>query len=264
MEKYTRYKDQKIFFKESGKGVPLVLLHGYMETSQIWNQYHIGLSGRYRVISVDLPGHGKTGIWDKVHTMEFMADVVHQVLKTLQLESVVLIGHSMGGYVSMAFAEKYGDFLAGLGLFHSHAYADNEDAKKNREKMVEAFQKNHAELIATFIPNLFYQNNQKKFQAEIKQLKEQALSGNVEGYIAATYGMKERKERLKVFQHLNCPVLFIIGQNDPRTPLDKLVKQIGLPKVSDLLLLKDVGHMGFIEAKKTCMAKISGFVELCE
>ena len=134
MENFIQFKGAKIHFTDTRKGRCIVLLHGFLESMEIWNEYVKLLSKRYRVICIDLPGHGKSENIGYVHTMELMADCVKEVLYSLQITKCVMIGHSMGGYVTLAFAEKHERNLRGFALFHSHAAPDSEEKKKTAKK----------------------------------------------------------------------------------------------------------------------------------
>jgi pimeloyl-ACP methyl ester carboxylesterase len=131
------FREKKIFYAESGKGKTLVFLHGVTESSKIWDSFREQLSDSFRVIVIDLAGHGKSECVDTIHTMELQAEVVYEVLRKCKVKSCVMIGHSMGGYVTLAFADKYPEMLKGLCLFHSHPYPDTADDRKNRSRTIE-------------------------------------------------------------------------------------------------------------------------------
>ena len=259
MEKQILFQGKTVNYRVEGSGPALVLLHGFLENIHIWDDFSGALSKLNKVISVDLPGFGKTAVFDKKHSMEFMAEVVDAVLQAENVKYCLLAGHSMGGYVSLAFAEKYGEKLKGLVLFHSHASADTEEGKKNRTRTVEAVKTNHKKFIADFVPLLFAEKNVEKFAAKIDELKIMSLQTSKEGVIAALYGMRDRKDRRQLLKEVNFPVLFIIGKQDSRISMDVLKSQIFLPKHSEALILENVGHMGFIEARKETLRTLSHF-----
>ena len=156
---HAEYKEGKVYYTEAGKGRAIVLLHGFMESLHIWDDYAKELSKRYRVICIDLPGHGKSDCFGYVHSMELMADAVNAVLEKLNLRKIFLAGHSMGGYTGLAFAEKYPDKIKGLCLFHSTANADSEERKENRNRALEIVKKNHKKFINQIIPLWFAKEN---------------------------------------------------------------------------------------------------------
>ena len=149
------YNDKKIFFAESGKGKTIVLLHGFTETSKIWDSFRDQLSESFRVIVIDLAGHGKSESLEPVHSMELQADVVYEVLKQRKVKKCLMIGHSMGGYVTLAFTSKYPEMLKGLCLFHSHPFPDSPEDLKNRNRTIKVVEQDKFGFVSRFITSLF-------------------------------------------------------------------------------------------------------------
>ncbi len=261
MYKEVLFKNTPISYLEKGKGRPLVLLHGFLESSEIWLDFINELSLRYRVIAIDLLGHGQTGCLGYVHSMELMAESVKHVLRHLKLRKVLFVGHSMGGYVSMAFAEKYPDDVKGICLFHSSAAADNELKKKDRDRLIALVKFSKKDLIKGLIPNLFSKDNKKRYKKVIVSLEKSARKISKQAIIAALEGMKERREREIVLRFCSYPILFIIGAKDPVFNLDAVMEQASLPRNSTAIILDNVGHMGFIEAKEETIKAVSGFAK---
>jgi pimeloyl-ACP methyl ester carboxylesterase len=253
------YKDKKIFFAESGKGKTIVLLHGFTETSKIWDSFRDQLSESFRVIAIDLAGHGKSESLEPIHTMELQADVVYEVLKQRKVKKCVMIGHSMGGYVTLVFALKYPEMLKGLCLFHSHPFPDSPEDRKNRDRTINVVKQDKFGFVASFIPALFPEGSRRKFGEEIKMLVKHAAEIPKEGIIAALEGMKIRKNQSALLKSINVPVLFILGLKDPKAPLDRLWKMISMPQRSECLILRNIGHMGYIEAPGETLKMIKGF-----
>lgn len=252
---------RKIYFKSTGNGHPLVLLHGFLESMEIWNDFVEVLKQQFNVITIDLPGHGRTENFGGEHSMEMMAGVVKEVLDSLSINKCVIAGHSMGGYVSLAFARKYPEMMKGLVLFHSHARADSPPAKKNRERTIEAVRKNHTGFIHNFIPSLFAKDNVSGFSVEIEKLRNRSASTSRKGIIAALEGMKSRESGLSVLTEIDAPVLFIAGKKDARIPVDTVIEQAVLPAHSEMLILEGVGHMGYIEASHVTLSAVRSFAE---
>ncbi|MFZ4398573.1 MAG: alpha/beta fold hydrolase [Bacteroidales bacterium] len=259
---YFDYQGKKIHYTTEGQGNAIVLLHGFMESLQIWNDFSKELSAKFKVICIDLPGHGKSECINEVHSMELMTDVVKQIMDHLAVSSFVLIGHSMGGYVSLQFADQYPDMLKGLGLFHSQALADTEETKLNRDRTCEIVKQNRKNFISQFIPDLFAQENVEKFATEIRILQSQVIDMSEEAIIAALMGMKLREAKLNVLTDLNLPFLFILGKKDSRVVLQQAMAQAMLPDHSEILLL-NIGHMGYIEARDETLFTVSAFAEKC-
>jgi pimeloyl-ACP methyl ester carboxylesterase len=261
MKNFIDFRGKKIYFQASGKGPAIVLLHGFLESGEVWKSFARRLSDSFQVITIDLPGHGQSEYTGPVAAMDDMAEAVRHVLKSLNISSCLMVGHSMGGYVTLAFAEKYPRIIKGLVLFHSQAGADSHETQIARERTIALVKKDHQSFIKNFIPDLFDPSNMKKFAKEIEILKEMAQKTSKEGLIAALEGMKMRPDRQHVLLNSKMPVLFIIGKNDSRIPMEVVIPQTLLPEHSEMLLLDHVGHMGFIEASIKTFAALKGFAE---
>lgn len=256
---YIKYKNKNIHFNDTGKGDVIVLLHGFLENSNIWDLFVKKLSTKYRLVTIDLPGHGKTDDFEITHTMDFMAECVKQVLDNLNINKCVMIGHSMGGYVSLSFADKYKEYLKGIGLFHSHASGDNEQTTLNRERTIAIVKLNHQGYINNFIPDLFTDENKEKYKSKINEHKKAASLMTKESIISALEGMKQRTSKLDILINIDVPVLFIIGKKDTRFPFNKSIAETMLPKHSEVSIFDDVAHMGFIEAQEETIKSIECF-----
>lgn len=262
--KHSLSKDnKKVHYEVTGEGNAVVFLHGFLESSQMWKDFSEEYSSHYKVICIDLPGFGKSDVFTEVHSMEFMAEVVKNILEEQEVRECVMIGHSMGGYVSLAFLEKYPELLKGLVLFHSHALADTEEAKINRNRTINIVDKNKKNFISQFVADLFTPSNRSLYKEEIQKLVEVSQQTKKEGIIAALKGMKKRTAKLKMLSETNIPVKFILGKEDPRMPLQNILAQTILPKYTEAVILSGVGHMGFIEAKEKTMQTIKCFVKNC-
>ncbi|MBU0486502.1 MAG: alpha/beta hydrolase [Bacteroidetes bacterium] len=257
------FRGKTIHYNDSGAGSALVLLHGFTESQEIWNDYAEALSGSFRVITVDLPGHGKSDCVGDVHAMEEMAAIVRSVLDKIDVYQCVMIGHSMGGYVTLAFADMFPSMIRGFGLFHSHALADTDEAKTNRDRAIEIIRKDKGKWMANFIPDLFTSKSRDLFAPEIAELVARAKAISKESLIAAQEGMKRRKMRIDLLTDSEVPVLFIIGMDDTRVPFEKALAQMALASETHSLILRNVAHMGYIEAKNTCLHAIKAFTGRC-
>lgn len=242
------YNSHQISYTDDGSGPCIVLLHGYAETSKIWKKFREVLACSFRVITVDLPGFGKSDTVAEVHTMDLFADVVCEVLKGCKVKTCLMVGHSMGGFVTLAFAKKYPGMLRGICLFHSHPFEDTVEGKVNRERAKKLMKESRQNYIFQFIPSLFAPELRERHSAAIEKLVKQASKISAESLIAATEGMKLRPGSEELLKTLNIPVLFIVGMKDSRAPLDRIGEMILLPKHSESLILHDIGHMGYIEA----------------
>lgn len=227
---------------------PLVLLHGFMEDQTIWDPFFHTFCSDRCVITIDLPGHGKTPQIDEVHNMSLMAECVKTVLDTENIEKAMIVGHSMGGYVALEFAHLFRDRIECFGLLHSHAAAETEQGRTNRNRVINLLKQNKRNFISQFIPDLFAPENVVKFSDEIQKLTQTALSMTTESIIAAQMGMRDRACRLSLLENCKKPVLFIHGKQDKRCSDDLIFSQIQLCNHAEVLYL-NCGHMGFLECE---------------
>lgn len=263
MIKHHRFKEADIRYSDKGKGRVVVLLHGFLESLEIWKGLTEKLTKRFRVISIDLPGHGGTECIGYVHSMELMAECVKSVMDKLRLRKYVIVGHSMGGYVSLAFADKFPDNVKGLCLFHSTALADTPEKKEGRERAIKAVKANHSKFINELVTNLFAEENRKIMKDEIKEVKAIASKTKKQSIIAALEGMKERPNRELILKFAPYPVLFIIGKKDNVIPWSTMKEQVYLVQDHTVLNLEHAGHMGFYEAKETTEKALYKFAAKC-
>ena len=174
-----------------------------------------------------------------------------------------MMGHSMGGYVTCAFAERYPYMLKGMGLINSHAMADSEDARRHRYDVCHYVQENRAKYIVDFLPTLFDESRRATLERDIVDLTEQCLFTTTESIIATQQGMAARPSRIGVLQQLNVPAYFIFGQNDSRIPIEFAITQTLMPRRSESLILNNVGHMAFLEEREYIKPRILSFVQNC-
>ena len=260
MSSTVKFKGKTINFECRGQGRVVVLLHGFLGALQIWNHFSEELAKNCQVVAIDLPGHGNSQTIDEVHSMDLMAETVKAVLDELRITECVIVGHSMGGYVALAFADIFPEMVRGIGLFHSQATADTEEVKENRRRTVNIVKMNRGGFISQFIPDLFAEANVSLFQEEVELLKNMALKTSAEGIIAAIEGMKQRTGKLDLLMKSKIPFLFIAGKKDPRIPVQNIMAQAMLPDHSEVLILANVGHMGFVEAKAQTLNMIKGLL----
>jgi pimeloyl-ACP methyl ester carboxylesterase len=256
------YNSKTISYTVHGEGEAIMLVHGFGEQADVWkNQYEI-FDG-YRLIIPQLPGTGDSQMIDDM-SMEGMAACLLAILDKENISQCIMIGHSMGGYITLAFAEKYADRLKGFGLFHSSAFADNEAKIETRKKGI-AFIKEHgaAAFLETAIPNL-YGSSAKTYHPEwVTEHKRSAESFTNESLIAYYEAMIKRPDRTEVLKKTDLPVLFIMGREDQAVPIEDGLKQCHLPKVSSVEILENSGHMGMVEEKEIVNKILPAFLPLC-
>lgn len=258
MQEFIIYKNSKIAYSDVGKGTAVVLLHGFLENSTMWNGIVEKLKKSNRVICIDLLGHGNSECIGYIHLMEDMADAVKAVLNELRIRRSIFIGHSMGGYVSLAFAEKYPENIKGLCLLNSTSQADSEERKELRLKACKLAQTNYINLVKMSIANLFAAETREQFSLEIEQIKQEALRTPVQGYIAATKGMRLRKNKENVLQQID-KRLVIAGEKDPVIDIVSITKE-GERTSTPIKFLSN-GHMSYIENREEVIKMLKTFIK---
>jgi pimeloyl-ACP methyl ester carboxylesterase len=257
--KTTLYKNTKISYSDQGKGTVVVLLHGFYENKEMWTAFVPEFSNKYRIITIDLLGHGQTECLGYVHSMEDQANMVHSVLHELKIRKAIFIGHSMGGYIALAFAELYPEMMKGLVLLNSTSRADNDERKTNRDRAIVAVKKNYVACIRMSVANLFSEKNRDILLDEIEYVKLEALKTPLQGIVACQEGMKIRKDREVILHFAKYPILLILGKQDPVLNYDENKSQIENSEVK-LLTLPD-GHMSHIENKEELMSVLLVFLK---
>jgi pimeloyl-ACP methyl ester carboxylesterase len=251
-----------ISYTDRGKGDVIILIHGYLETSEVWNSFATRLAGSYRVITVDLPGHGRSDLPGEIQTMDMMAEAIKKLIESLGIRKVFLTGHSLGGYIILAFADFFPEMLSGYCLFHSHPLADTPEAIEKREREIVLLRAGKKDLIySDNVTKMFATVNLDKFQAEIQRSKEIASSIPGEAIIAVLRGMMARPSRLAVMESGRVPCLLILGAMDNYINCELAQTKVRLPANAELAILKNSGHMGFIEEEEKSFKILAGFIE---
>ncbi len=239
-------------YEISGKGKEhLVLLHGFMENLMIWEDLETKLSKDFTLIKIDLPGHGLSKIYSETHTMELMADEVKKVTDKLNLQQFHLLGHSMGGYVSLAFAKKFPEFLRSFTLFFSTFFADDDEKKDIRKRSLKVIDENFKTFVGTSIPNLFNANEKDILEGKIELAKEIALSTKIDGVKAAVRGMIERTDKSEILENFEGKILLISGKHDNAVNSKKTLDAVP-EKTNIKTYLLDCGHNGHWEKPAIC------------
>lgn len=246
-----------LYVKEKGEGFPVVLLHGFCETHKIWDGVLSALSSCYHVLAVDLPGFGKSDFPEGTFSLEDIADRIIQWLGDRQIEKCVVLGHSLGGYITLAMANKNPKLIAGFGLVHSTAYADTEEKKANRNRVI-AFVKEHGVkyFIESFIPPLFadQQNNR------IPKMVEIGAATPLQTLIAYTLAMRDRPDRINVLADFKGKILFLAGEVDSLIPIESIRNQARFCKWPFVAVLEGVAHMGMLENERETIRNVETFL----
>lgn len=261
--KQVRHKGNTIHYQVTGKGPALLLLHGFLESSSIWEALSSRLGRHFFVVAPDLPGHGNSHSLGPVHTMQQMAESVRAVLDAESIDSFVVVGHSMGGYAALALTGLVPRSVKGLCLFHSHAEADTGEGRQARDRTIEAVNRSHTWFIRQFIPDLFAEGNVVRCATTISRLKKDAAEMEPAAIIAALKGMRDRPGSMDVLVNAAFPVMFLVGQADKRLPYERVLEQAAQLPSCRMHLVRDAGHMGWAEAPDICYRAINSFSMEC-
>ena len=262
VEKFITAGDTPVHVCDSEKGDRCaVLLHGYLESMLVWDDFVPYLYKQVRVITLDLPGHGISVVKGPVHTMEYLADVVKNTLDALGIARYTLVGHSMGGYVALAFCEKYPERLDGVVLLSSTPDADTDEKKENRLREIKLVEAGKKDALARVAPEAgFAPENRPRMRDEIEDLVEQVFVTEDEGIVALLNGMIARKDRNAMLRETKVPVLFILGRKDGYIPVEAAEKMVAEHPEAQVVWLENSGHMGFLEEPEAAAQAILGFV----
>jgi pimeloyl-ACP methyl ester carboxylesterase len=250
-------QDSTLAYIDSGSGNPIVLLHGFCGSSSYWEYVIPTLSADFRVIAPDLPGHGQSNSLKASSTIENIADQVKNLLDALNLQEVTMFGHSLGGYITLAFAEKYSSQLKGYSLIHSTAFPDSEEAKKGRLANIEKINRSGIySLIDGLVPKLFSPDNQD--ENYVGTAMEIGYSTSAEGAIDSLNAMKDRSDRNHVLETSTLPVLLIAGEQDQIIPAEKTFS-VSKANIKQSVI-KDSGHMSMYENPMELLGEIQGYL----
>ncbi len=264
MIKDFTYKHKHLRYRVEGGGIPVMLIHGFGEDGSIWESQVSFLKDKFRLIIPDLPGSGESEMIDDM-SIEGMAEAIKAItvreLSETHEKSLHMIGHSMGGYITLAFAERFSDLLSSFGLFHSTAFADSDEKKANRKKSIEFIKSNGSKaFLETAIPTLFAAGNKETMAEEIAFLIDRSEQFKPQALIAYYEAMINRPDRTEVLRSSAVPVFFGIGVYDIAAPMDDMLKQSHLPAVSSVNIFELSGHMGMIEEALKANTELLSFL----
>nr|WKN36991.1 alpha/beta fold hydrolase [Tunicatimonas sp. TK19036] len=249
---------------QKGSGQPIVLLHGFCENLHIWDPVIDSLAESAHVIAIDLPGSGANAPLSDPISIEDMATQVYKTVHELGVVSGILVGHSMGGYVSLALAEKNPQWMHGLCLFHSTAFADSAEKKVKRDKSAQfIYQHGIEEFNNSLVPTLFAASQRDILRDTIEEVKALTNQTPVSTAVQAVLAMKNRPDRTNVLRQSNYPVMFIAGREDEVVPLKDVQQQCWLPQgIVSAHTLPKVGHMGMWEKPELALAMMKNMVDI--
>jgi pimeloyl-ACP methyl ester carboxylesterase len=263
MEKFIMAAGCAVRVSDTGKGASertIVLLHGYLESLDVWDEFTELLAPQVRVVAVDLPGHGISEVKGEVHTMPFVADVVHGAMQVLGVDKALIVGHSMGGYVALEFINRHPEAATGIVLLHSGPNPDTEEKRENRRREIALIRGGKKELIARAFPHVgFAPQNRERMAAQIEALSEQITLTEDDGIVALLNGMSGREDMNDMLRASKVPQMAILGRYDeyiPQEAADALMQNHPQMKV---VWLENSGHNGFLEEPEKTAEAILAF-----
>jgi pimeloyl-ACP methyl ester carboxylesterase len=265
MKKVTQYKNISLVYHVYGSGSAVILLHGFAETNTIWRKQIDSLSNYCMLVIPDVPGSGESALFnkaaDKNLTIDDLAASVHSVIKNENVGQCIMLGHSMGGYITLSYAEKYPERLKAFGFVQSTAFADSDEKKQNRKRGIEMMEAYGSyAFLKTTTPNLFADSFKKMHANEVEELIEQGGQFKKENLQQYYYAMMERPDRTDVLKNSKLPVLFAIGTKDVAAPLNEVLKQVHQPEISYIHIIENIGHMSMLEAPDKLNEILKNFV----
>ncbi|PLW98998.1 MAG: alpha/beta hydrolase [Marinilabiliales bacterium] len=257
---FLEIRGKKIHYKVEGSGEIVLLLHGYLESMEIFDDFASDLAKHLSVLMIDIPGHGKSECIGTIHSMNLMADIIKEALEQLNIDQCSIIGHSMGGYIALSFLDKYPEKVNKLCLLHSTPFADDDEKKQNRNREIGLIRQEKKELIYNInIPKAYANSNLDKFESNIKLGKKIAKNTSNQGIIALLEGMKMRRDYTNLLQGNASKSMLILGKKDNYIPFDLAFERLGTMDNLHILELNESGHMGFLEEKTETLLGIINF-----
>ena len=248
---------ERLNYSETGKGEVLCLLHGFLENKSMWNPFLKILSSHYKVLAIDLPGHGDSLLPEKELTMQTMAKAVDDILTSKGISNIKFIGHSMGGYVALEYANIFPDKVAGILLLNSTPEADTSERKELRAHGINVAKKNYKALISMSVANLFSHELRPKLKKEIEHTQNEALKTSRESYISCQKAMSLRSDHCDLWEKSSFKKTFILGSQDTLLNADYLIKKFEKNKVESVVL--EGGHMLHLENKELLLEHLAEF-----
>jgi pimeloyl-ACP methyl ester carboxylesterase len=249
-----------LHFFEKGQGHPLLFLHGFCESGEMWRYFAYSLSTQYRVICPDLPGFGDSVLTRPIQSLEEVAEQLESWLQELQIQNPIVLGHSLGGYVALALLERMGNRIQAIGLLHSTAYADDLEKKGMRNRVLTFLKKHGAvKFVTSFVPQLFPEHRRIELAEAMEQAIEDGKRSSLEGLLAYTVAMRDRKDRMEVLQQFAGPKLLLAGILDESVKIESSRAQQGA--YTHYIELEGVGHLGMVEEKERTLALVESFIK---
>ncbi len=250
----------KLAYKEEGAGQPVILIHGFCGSKEYWQKVIPYLKETYRVLAVDVRGHGETETTKIGYSIHDMAEDLYEFFMEHDLKDAYVFGHSMGGYITLDFVEHHPELVRGYGLIHSTALPDSPEAKKNRSAGVSTVEEQGVSLfIHDLIPKLLSKETRENEEEMLKSLIDIGIETRPTGIIGALMAMKNREDKNSVLEKVTIPVLLVAGAKDGVVPIEKVFTVSGDHITQEVI--EKAGHMGLFETPEEVASAIASFIE---
>ena len=248
-------------YSENGKGETVVFLHGFVEDKSIWDNCISQLSKNFNCIALDLPGSDSTPMDRNYHNLEEVADDINDFLETKEIAKITLLGHSLGGYLALAFGKKYPNKLNGLGLIHSNTVADNDEKKNVRKRLAQALiERGSSDFLKSFFISLTSRKNYARCEDQIEKMNNIGLNLKAEDLAKWSLLMMDRPGSEEFVESLNIPLLFLFGDDDSFYPYNEGIEIAVKCNQFQLSLIRNCGHAGFIEQTEEFNSEIEKYL----
>ncbi len=262
MLKTLSYQGKTLTYELIGNGLPVMLVHGFAEDRHIWDTLIYSMRKKYRWLIPDLPGSGDSPFNPTLNSIADFAGGLREIQLEEKTGPIVIIGHSMGGYISLAFADAFPSALKGLGLFHSSAYEDSAEKKLTRKKSIEFIRKQGSgPYIQQSLPGLFSEYFKELHPEKLREQIARYANFDPDSLVQYLEAMMNRKDKTRVLTAFGGPVLFIMGGEDKAVPLKDSLEQSHLPQISYIHILAHAAHMGMLENTNLCNSLVDRFLD---
>jgi pimeloyl-ACP methyl ester carboxylesterase len=231
-----------LYYEEYGEGIPVIFLHGFPFDHTIWEPIIPLLEKEARLILPDLRGFGKSPVTEGIYSMRLLAEDIHQLVNHLGIEKAILVGHSMGGYVSLTFAHSYPGHLLGLGLVSTQAAADTPERRQARYKTAEAVAHKGAKVVASSMVNSLTPRADL-----VESIHELILNAHPTGIVGALKGMAERPDLTGILADIHVPAVVLSGTAEQLLAQEKIQTLAQMLSMGWLVEIQGAGHMLMME-----------------
>tara|TARA_B110000908_G_C10178054_1_gene414243 strand:+ start:287 stop:1057 length:771 start_codon:yes stop_codon:yes gene_type:complete len=252
------YKNTEIYYTVEGEGKELVLLHGFLHSSKMWNDYVSIWKKSFQVIRIDLPGHGESGIVENISIAE-MAQIVKLICDQEKIIKPTIIGHSMGGYTGLAFVEQFPESINKLILLNSSANADSIEVVKKRNIWLKIIDRHPSMFVRSVTEFLYSKENLIKLKDIVEENIQDSKSIGYDGYIEAIKAMRDRPSRIEVLKS-NHDISLVAGVFDKVIEKEVSQEQMNMLAIGKGVFLEKAAHMGFLEDKEKCFEVLNGLI----